>query len=268
MTGLLLNTPPILDRFRLDGRVALVTGGGQGIGRAFAHALGEAGARVAVVDVIGERAETVAHELTEKGIEALAITADVTRPDEVTAMVQVMLERWDTLTIGVNNAGIGRWADAETMPLADWQRVMDVNVKGVFLCAQAEGRIMLEAGYGKIINTASMSGGVVNMPQHQSAYNTSKAAVIHLTRSLAAEWADRGVRVNSISPGYTRTQLVDDLLNSPEGREMVPRWLALTPMCRMAEVTDLQGGAVYLASAASDFMTGHDLVIDGGYGLW
>jgi NAD(P)-dependent dehydrogenase (short-subunit alcohol dehydrogenase family) len=126
---------------------------------------------------------------------------------------------------------------------------------------------MLSAGYGKIVNTASMSGHIVNTPQHQSAYNASKAGVLHLTRSLAAEWAGRGVRVNAISPGYTRTQLLEDLARTPEGAPMVDTWKGLTPMGRFAEVNDLQGAAVFLASRASDFMTGHDLVIDGGYTL-
>lgn len=127
---------------------------------------------------------------------------------------------------------------------------------------------MLETGYGKMINTASMSASIVNTPQNQSAYNASKAGVLHLTRSLAAEWATRGIRVNSISPGYTRTQLVQDLLDTPEGQKMLPAWMGFTPMERMAEVSDLQGAVVYLASAASDFMTGHDMVIDGGYLAW
>jgi NAD(P)-dependent dehydrogenase (short-subunit alcohol dehydrogenase family) len=154
------------------------------------------------------------------------------------------------------------------MEPADWRRVLDINLNGVFYCAQAAGRVMLSAGYGKIISTASMSGSIVNTPQKQAAYNASKAAVIHLTHTLAAEWASRGVRVNCISPGYTRTQLVDDLVKSPEGQAMVPEWLRLTPMGRMAEVSDLQGAVVYLASAASDYMTGHDMVVDGGYALW
>jgi NAD(P)-dependent dehydrogenase (short-subunit alcohol dehydrogenase family) len=138
----------------------------------------------------------------------------------------------------------------------------------VFLCAQAEARVMLPVGYGKIINTASMSASIANMPQKQVAYNASKAGVLHLTRSLAAEWAPQGVRVNSISPGYTRTQLVDDLLATPIGKEMLPRWMAMTPMAKMAEVTDLQGAAVFLAAEASDFMTGSDIIIDGGYCCW
>jgi NAD(P)-dependent dehydrogenase (short-subunit alcohol dehydrogenase family) len=268
MSDKVLEAKPILDRFRLDGRVALVTGGGQGIGRGYAHALGEAGAAVAVVDMVTERAETVADELTKKGIDALAVTANVTKSDQVQGMIDTILGHWGRLTIGVNNAGIGLWADAETMSEEEWYRVLDVNLNGVFLCAQAEGRVMFEAGYGKIINTGSMSGHIVNTPQNQVAYNTSKAGVLHLTRSLATEWASRGVRVNSISPGYTRTKLVDDLLQTPEGQKVMPTWMGMTPMGEMVEVTDLQGAVVYLASEASDFMTGHDIVIDGGYCVW
>lgn len=268
MTDLVLQAKPMLDRFRLDGRVALVTGGGQGIGRAFAHALGEAGAAVAVADLVEARAQAVAAELQQKGIDALALQADVTIPDQVAGMVQAVVDRWGTLTIGVNNAGIAQWAPAESMSESDWDRMFDINLKGVFLCAQAEAKVMLEAGYGKIINTASMSAQIVNMPQSQAAYNTSKAGVTHLTRSLGAEWAARGVRVNSISPGYTHTAMTDVLAGTPDGETMIPRWLAMTPMGRMAEVTDLQGAVVFLASEASDFMTGADMVIDGGYCCW
>jgi len=259
---------PILERFRLIGRTALVTGGGQGIGRAFAHALGEAGASVAVVDLKLDLAEEVAGELAQKGVTSLAIQADVTQPDQVAAMVATVVDAWGALTIGVNNAGIGLWSDAESTPYSDWLRMIDVDLNSVFLCAQAEARVMLPAGYGKIINTASMSGHISNTPQNQSAYNTAKAGVLHLTRSLAAEWARRGVRVNSISPGYTRTKLVDDLLATPLGQTMLPTWMGMTPMARMAEVTDLQGAVVYLAAGASDYMTGHDMVIDGGYCAW
>jgi NAD(P)-dependent dehydrogenase (short-subunit alcohol dehydrogenase family) len=247
MSDPVLEAKPILARFRLDGRVALVTGGGQGIGRAFAHALGEAGAAVAVVDMRLELAEEVAHELAQKQIDAIAVQSNVTKADEVQAMVDAILAKWGTLTIACNNAGVGLWADAETMRYVEWLRVIDVNLNSVFLCAQTEAKVMLAAGYGKIINTASMSGHISNTPQNQSVYNTSKAGVLHLTRSLATEWATRGVRV---------------------GQTMLPTWMGMTPMARMAEVTDLQGAAVYLASAASDYMTGHDMVIDGGYCCW
>jgi len=258
----------ILDRFRLDGRVALVTGGGSGIGRGFAHALAEAGAKVAIVDMSTSAAETVANELAEFGAESIAITTDVTQTDQVQKMVDTIINHWGSLTIAVNNAGIAGWYDAETMPEAEWRKIMSVNLDGVFYCAQAEGRIMLEAGYGKIINTASMSAHISNTPQNQAAYNASKAGVLHLTRSLATEWASRGVRVNSISPGYTRTALVEQFINEPVGAEKYPHWMERTPMGKMAEVSDLVGAAVYLASEASDFMTGHDMIIDGGYCAW
>ncbi len=263
-----LETSYILDRFRLTDKVALVTGAGQGIGRAFAHALGEAGAKVAVVDMVMARAMSVVDELANKRIEATALAIDVTQAEQVTAMVDAVIAKWGKLDIGVNNAGIGQWHDAETITEADWDRMMNVNLKAVFLCCQAEARVMLPKGYGKIINTASMSGSIVNMPQNQMPYNASKAGVIHLTKSLAAEWATRGVRVNCISPGYTRTKLVEGLLATPEGQAINEKWMAMTPMGRMAEVTELQGGLVYLASPASDFTTGCDLVIDGGYSCW
>lgn len=265
MTDSVLTSKPILDRFRLDGRVALVTGAGQGIGRGYAHGLGEAGAAVAVVDLISERADTVAQELSDKGIDAIALTADVTKEEQVEAMVATVVKKWGTLTIGVNNAGIGLWVDSETMTLEEWNRVVNLDLTAVWLCAKYEAKIMLAAGYGKIINTASMSGTIVNTPQNQSAYNAAKAGVIQLTRSLAAEWATRGVRVNCISPGYTHTSLVDDLAKSPEGQAMIPLWLRMTPMGRMVDVAELQGALVYLAAEASDFTTGHDLVVDGGY---
>jgi NAD(P)-dependent dehydrogenase (short-subunit alcohol dehydrogenase family) len=204
----------------------------------------------------------------DKGIDALALTIDVTRPDQAQAMVERVVGHWGSLTIGVNNAGICNWFDAETMPPDEWRRIMTLNLDGVFYCAQAEARVMLEAGYGKIVNTASMSAHIVNHPQHQAAYNASKAGVLHLTRSLATEWATRGVRVNSISPGYTRTALVDRFITEPAGAEKYPVWMERTPMGRMAEVGDLVGAIVYLASEASDFMTGHDMVIDGGYIAW
>lgn len=261
-------TKSILDRFRLDGRTALVTGGGQGIGRSFCHALGEAGAKIAVVDLQQEYADQVAKELTEKGIEAIAVVTDVTDPQATEDMVKKVVDTWGVLTIAVNNAGMGMWRPAETMDYDEWKKLVDLNLNSVFRCAQTESKAMLEAGYGKIINTASMSAHISNTPQKQAAYNASKAGVLHLTRSLAAEWADRGVRVNSISPGYTKTALVEKLLESPEGQTMLPEWLKRIPMGRMATVEDLQGAAVYLAAEVSDYVTGSDMLIDGGYCAW
>jgi NAD(P)-dependent dehydrogenase (short-subunit alcohol dehydrogenase family) len=270
MSDEVIEARSILERFRLDGRTALVTGGGQGIGRAYAHALGEAGAKVAIVDINGDTANEVVAELEKKNIEGMAVVADVTKPKEIAGMVEAIVSNWGELTIGVNNAGMGVWEDAESMPKQTWDKLMALNLDAVLLCAQAEAKVkvMIEKGYGKIINTASMSAHIVNTPQNQCAYNASKAAVLHLTRSLAAEWADRGIRVNSISPGYTQTKLVSDLLETPIGQDMAPKWLERIPAGRMARVTDLQGAVVYLASEASDYMTGADMLIDGGYCAW
>ncbi|MHA1791589.1 MAG: glucose 1-dehydrogenase [Promethearchaeota archaeon] len=266
MRDKVLEAKSILERFSLKGKHSLVTGGGQGIGRAIAHGLADAGASVAIVDIELGRAEEVASELKEKGVDSMALRADVTKRDDIHSALSVIEESWGDLTIAVNNAGICIWDDAESLPDENWDKVMDLNLRGLFICCQLEGWMMIEKGYGKIINIASISGHVVNVPQHQVSYNASKAAVIHLSRSLAVEWAPKGVRVNSISPGYTRTKLVAELLKDPGIKnEMMPIWLGMTPMGRMVEVTDLQGAAVFLASEASDFMTGQDLIIDGGY---
>jgi NAD(P)-dependent dehydrogenase (short-subunit alcohol dehydrogenase family) len=258
----------ILDRFKLDGKTALVTGGGQGIGQAYCFALGEAGAKIAVVDINSGAAEETAQALTKKGIEAIAVTADVTKEDDVKKMVKAAADKWGFLTIGVNNAGMGVWRDALTQDFAEWRKILSLNLDSVFLCARAEAAEMIKKGYGTIINTASMSAHIANTPQNQAAYNSSKAGVLHMTRSLAAEWAPKNIRVNSISPGYTKTALVENLLRTPEGKTMLPRWLEKIPMGRMAETGDLQGAVVYLASPASDYMTGSDLIIDGGYCCW
>jgi NAD(P)-dependent dehydrogenase (short-subunit alcohol dehydrogenase family) len=258
----------IIDRFRLDGRTALVTGGAQGIGEAYCCALGEAGAKVAVVDINLPKAEETAHRLEAKGITAIAVKTDVTNPDDVDKMVKTIVDKWGELTIGVNNAGMSIWKDALIVDFSDWRKVLALNLDAVFLCARREAREMEKKGYGKIINTASMSGHISNTPQNQAAYNTSKAGVLHLTRSLAAEWAPKKIRVNSISPGYTQTELVEKLLETPEGKSILPKWLQLTPMGRMGKPEDLQGAVVYLASPASDFMTGSDIIIDGGYCCW
>jgi NAD(P)-dependent dehydrogenase (short-subunit alcohol dehydrogenase family) len=258
----------IIDRFRLDGRTALVTGGAQGIGEAYCNALGEAGAKIAVVDINLPLAEETAHSLGKKGIEAIAVKTDVTNPDDVVKMVRTVVDKWGKLTIGVNNAGMGAWRDALSQDFGEWRKILALNLDAVFLCARTEAAVMEKEGYGKIINTASMSAHIVNTPQNQSAYNSSKAGVLHLTRSLAAEWAPKNILVNSISPGYTKTALVDNLLKTPEGQTILPKWLERVPMSRMAAPEDLQGAVVYLASPASDYVTGTDIIIDGGYCCW
>jgi NAD(P)-dependent dehydrogenase (short-subunit alcohol dehydrogenase family) len=198
----------------------------------------------------------------------MPVEVDVTVSGSVDRMVEKIRSVWGKLTIAVNNAGVSGWDNSEDLPDGEWKRILDVNLTGVFWCCRAEAKGMLEDGYGKIINIASMSGQIVNTPQNQAAYNTSKAGVLHLTRSLAAEWATRGVRVNTLSPGYTFTPLLGDLVATPSGKEKMDRWLDLIPMRKTCELTDLQGAVVFLASEVSDMMTGADLVIDGGYCCW
>lgn len=255
----------ILERFKLDGRVALITGAASGIGRAFAHALGEAGARVAVVDLDGEKAEVVRQELQDKGIDARALQADVSDEHAINRFVSDTVSTFDGLHIAVNNAGINLNSAAEETTVHEWDRVFALNTRSVFLACQAEARVMFSQGYGKIINTASMASVIVPHPQKQVSYNASKGAVLTLTRTLAAEWADRGVRVNCMSPGIIRTPLIDQ---NEDLAPLVEEWLADIPAGRLGDVTDLQGGIVYLASGVSDHMTGHNLVIEGGQTLW
>lgn len=270
MNDPVIDSPNILERFSLKGRTALVTGGGQGIGRAFSHALADAGANVAVVDLNFETAIKVAQEIQDRSpqVRSIALAFDVTKEAQVKKMVSDVVSEFGDLTIACNNAGIGQWIDAIDMPYSDFQRMMQINLDSVWLCAQAEARHMFTNGYGKIINTASLSAHIVNKPQSQAHYNISKSAVVSLTRSLGAEWANHGVRVNCISPGYTRTSLVEDLLETPLGQSVWPTWKENTPLAAMAEVTDLQGAIVFLAAGVSDFMTGADLLIDGGYAAW
>ncbi|SDO72555.1 SDR family NAD(P)-dependent oxidoreductase [Lentzea jiangxiensis] len=258
-------TRSILDRFRLTGRSALVTGAGQGIGRAFAHALGEAGAQVAVVDLSAERAEEVAGELLEKGVKAISIQADAADERSVESFVRTTVEQFGRLDIAVNNAGINLNSAAEETTLEEWDMVHDLNLRGVFIACQHEAKAMFPHGYGKIINTASMASMIVPHPQKQVSYNVSKGAVVSLTRTLAAEWADRGIRVNCISPGIIRTALIEE---SETLAPLVDEWVSNIPAGRLGEVSDLQGAVVYLAGEVSDYMTGHNLAIEGGQTLW
>ena len=246
----------VLDLFKLGGKSALVTGGAQGIGFEIARALGEAGARVVIADQDPAVGEAAALSLGAR-FELLNVT-DV-------GAVRALAARLGRLDVLVNNAGIVRNGPAESTSDDDWNAVIDVNLSGVFWCCREFGSLMLEAGSGSIISTASMSGFISNHPQKQVAYNASKAAVTHLTRSLAGEWAPRGVRVNAIAPGYTETPLTREGLARTEWSDL---WIRETPMGRVAQPQEMAPAVVFLASEASSFVTGHTLVIDGGYTVW
>jgi NAD(P)-dependent dehydrogenase (short-subunit alcohol dehydrogenase family) len=248
----------VLDSFRLDGKVAVVTGGNRGLGHAFARALGEAGARVAIAARDQARSESVAGEL-----DALAVTTDVTDAASVQAMLETVTAELGPVDVLVNNSGVCYHRPALEVPEDEWRSVWDVNVDGVWRCSRVVGAQMVERGTGAIVNIGSISAQIVNRPQWQPAYNASKAAVHQLTKSLAAEWAPFGVRVNALAPGYVQTEMapVDD----PRFR---PRWVEDAAMQRAAVPEELGPSIVYLASDASSFMTGSVLVVDGGYTLF
>jgi NAD(P)-dependent dehydrogenase (short-subunit alcohol dehydrogenase family) len=253
-----------LPDFRLDHRTALVTGAASGIGRAIAIGIAESGANVACFDLPGPGLDQVCEQIQAAGVRAIPVPGDVTDAGSTVDAVRHAQSSLGALTLAVNSAGIANAAPAETMSREQWQRMIDVNVTGVFLSCQAEGRAMLDNGGGAIVNIASMSGTIVNRGLRQAHYNAAKAGVIHLSRSLAMEWCVRGVRVNSISPGYTATPMN----TRPEVAEQVRQFEADTPLGRMATVDELVGPAIFLLSAASSFCTGVDLVVDGGFTCW
>lgn len=249
-----------LSSFKLDGRVAVVTGGTRGLGEGFARALGGAGASVMLLGRDRDRGDAVARELSEEGVDAAYLTVDVTEPDEVSQALEETITRFGRCDVLVNNAGACVHAPALDVTPEDWRKVMSVNLDAVWTCSQTFGRHFVQERAGVIVNIGSMSGLIVNRPQWQPAYNASKAAVHHLTRSLAAEWGEFGVRVNALAPGYIKTDMSP--VDEPRFRR---HWIEDAPLRRYGTVEELAPAVVFLASDASSFITGSVLVADGGY---
>jgi NAD(P)-dependent dehydrogenase (short-subunit alcohol dehydrogenase family) len=251
-----------VDQFRLDGRVAVVTGASSGLGVGFARSLASAGAKVVVAARRRERLDALVAEIESHGGEALAVTCDVVNEEQVDAVVASTLERFGTIDVLVANAGVSDSAPAESETLETFRRVVEVNLTGVFLCAQRCARVMLEQGRGAIVPVASVLGLVGAGQIPQASYTASKGAVVNMTRELAAQWARRGVRVNSIAPGWFPSEMTDQMFESERGQSWIRR---RTPMGRAGEVAELTGALLFLATDASSYVTGQTVVVDGGW---
>ena len=251
--------------FSLEGEIAFVTGAGSGIGQGIAIGLAEAGADVACFGHGSNGGLEETAELIRKlGRRALVQVGSVTSADDIDQAIAQIEAELGGLSIAVNNAGIGGAGAAESLSIKTWEHLYDVNVTGVFRSCQAEARVMMQRKRGSIINIASMSGTIVNRGLSQTHYNSSKAAVIHMSKSLAAEWVGHGIRVNAISPGYTLTPM--NKRGAVIGQN--ENFARDTPMGRLADVDEMVGPAVFLASQASSFVTGIDLIVDGGFVCW
>ena len=255
-----------LERFNLKGRVAVVTGGAQGIGLACVEALAEAGAHIYIADRSPKAAAEGQAAMKRLGYPTDVIEMDVTKSAEVDAAAARIMAEKGRIDILVCNAGIARPdTAAEDASDEDWLEVVDINLNGVFWCCRAFGRPMLAAGRGSIINIGSMSGIIANKPQAQANYNASKAGVHHLTKSLAAEWGARGVRVNAVAPTYINTPLI---AVAKSNRAMFDVWMEGTPMSRVGEPDEIAAVVLFLASDAASLMTGSIVLADGGYTCW
>ncbi|MCU1492986.1 MAG: short-chain dehydrogenase/reductase [Acidimicrobiaceae bacterium] len=256
-----------MDGSSLSGRRIVVTGGAQGIGYEIALAAATSGADVALLDLRKDRLEAASASLAQAApsVSVGHAVCDVSDREQVVAARRSLESGWGAADGLVNNAGIVIHAPAVEVTPADWQRVLDVNLSGVFYCSQVFGAPMLDAGVGAIVNISSMSGMIVNRPQLQIAYNVSKAGVIMLTKSLAAEWAPKGIRVNSVAPGYVRTEMTAADLETDQARQL---WIGGTPLGRAGEPREIASAVVFLLADAASFVTGATLVVDGGYTVW
>jgi len=253
----------ILDKFSLRGKVAIVTGGNRGIGKAIARGFAEAGAAVGIAARDEKRSAEAVGELRAIGAKAIAVRTDVSKRAEIESMLNAVTGALGPIDVLVNNAGIGFHADALTLDDSDWRRAFDANLDSVWMASQIVGRQMVARRTGSIVNIGSISGVIVNRPQWHSPYAITKAAVHHLTKSLAAEWATKGVRVNAIAPGYVKTEIANS-----EYEDYRHYWQDEVPMQRYATADEIAPTALLLASDAGSFITGSVFVVDGGYTLW
>lgn len=250
----------VLDRFRLDGDTAIVTGGNRGIGKAIATGMAEVGANVVIANRTPESGQEAAAEIAEQtGSETVAITADVTDEAEVQALVRETVDRFGSLDVLVNNAGVAIHEPAEEKPLENWKKTLDINTTGAFVCAKHAGQEMIDSDGGAIINISSMSAFVANYPQRQVDYQASKGGLEGMKLQLASEWAEHGIRINNINPGYIETDILTD------DEEMIEIWQSEMLLDEFGTPEDIAPLAVYLASDASSYVTGSSFVIDGGY---
>ena len=259
---------PVLNTFRLDGKSVIVTGASRGIGRALAWGLAEAGADVAILyEKERERAESLLDEVRALGRGRSYVSqVDIGAPEDLTRMAAEAEERFGRIDILVNNAGIAHNAAAEDLTLSEWERMIRINLTGVFLSCQAVGRVMIRQKSGVIVNVGSLSAKIVNYPQKQAHYNAAKAGVHLLTKCLAVEWAPYNIRINVLVPGYIHTELLDPIIaRDPQGAE--DHWRKPAVQNRFGRPDELASAVVFLASDASTFMTGEEMVIDGGFTL-